>query len=83
MNGMIEMHAHADVDLVMLFASGFGNAAYTTSDIRAYYRECRHLYPEHTTEHFYGTWNSKWKHTARRLSQVCTPDARTVFVGHS
>lgn len=72
-----------DVDLVILLASGYGNKAYTRSDIRSIYRELRNLYVSNDTEFHYGVWNGRWKDTAERLHQVATPDAHCIFVAHS
>jgi pimeloyl-ACP methyl ester carboxylesterase len=77
------MTIEPDVDLVFCLASGFGNRAYSRSDIRSIYRELRQLYISPTTEFHYGVWNGQWKDTAERLHQVATRHARCVFVAHS
>ena len=78
-----EMSIEPDVDLLFLLASGYGNKAYTRSDIRCIYRELRNLYIDNNTEFHYGVWNGRWKDTAERLHQVAVPTAHCVFIAHS
>lgn len=77
------MSIHPDVDLVICLASGYGNRAYTRSDIRSIYRTLRHQYISQTTEFHYDVWNGGWADTAERLHQVTTRTARCVFIAHS
>lgn len=72
-----------DVDLVICLASGFGNKAYTRSDIRSIYRTLRHQYISKTTEFHYDVWNGGWADTAERLHQVSTRSAHCIFIAHS
>jgi pimeloyl-ACP methyl ester carboxylesterase len=73
-----------DVNVLILLASGYGNKAYTQSDIREIYREVRRQYGSNTrVEIFYGVWDGKWKDTARRYDQVLKPGGECVFIGHS
>ena len=77
------MSIEPDVDLVFCLASGFGNQAYTRSDIRRIYRELRQMYIRNDTEFHYGVWNGRWSDTAKRLHQVCLRQAHCIFVAHS
>ena len=77
------MSIEPDVDLVICLASGFGNKAYTRSDIRHIYRHLRQSYIRNDTEFHYDVWNGRWKDTAQRLHQVCTRNARCIFIAHS
>ena len=78
------MSIEPDIDFVYCFASGYGNKAYTRSDIRSIYRMSRQRFLDPVnTEMFYDVWNGHWKDTAIRLHQVCRRQAKCVFVAHS
>ena len=71
-----------DVDLIICLASGFGTKVYARSGIRRLYRYCRGFQSK-TTEILYDEYNGGWDGTARRLHQVASGSAKTVFIAHS
>ena len=73
------------MQLVMIFASGWGVRVDDESDLQNLYIWAAKTYRPSCpmSEIIYRTEDAPWRHVARRLAKVATEDCVVIFVGHS
>ena len=73
------------VKRIIICATGFGVNEGDESDIfNRYYWWADHKYGNEPNTHvYYRTEDAPWKHIARRLNKIATPDCIVIFIGHS